>query len=57
VNTVLNIRVPYICGKLPSGDTTGGLSSSVYAFGLRHIDMFWLIVSGPRQEPRLRSAA
>jgi hypothetical protein len=30
VNVVLNIRVPQNCRKLPSGYTTGGLSSSVH---------------------------
>jgi hypothetical protein len=28
VNSVLNLRVPYNAGKLSSGLTTGGLSSS-----------------------------
>jgi hypothetical protein len=28
VNSVLNLQVPYNAGKLPSGLTTGGLSSS-----------------------------
>jgi hypothetical protein len=28
VNAVMNLRVPYNSGKLPSGCTTGGFSSS-----------------------------
>jgi hypothetical protein len=28
VNAVMNLRVPYNAGNLPSGFTTGGLSSS-----------------------------
>jgi hypothetical protein len=28
VNSVLNLRIPYNAGKLPSGLTTGALSSS-----------------------------
>jgi hypothetical protein len=37
VNAVMNLRVPYNSGKLPSGYTTNGLSSSAQVHRASHL--------------------
>jgi hypothetical protein len=45
VNAVMNLRFPYNAGKLSSGCTSGGLSSSAQfhrvSYGLNYFDLSW----------------
>jgi hypothetical protein len=57
VNVVMNFRVPYNAGKLPSGCTTCGLSSGTQLHRVRYIISFTIKIFTPSYDRLLKNVS